>query len=225
MGALREFITLPPHNLFPVPKSLNADGAMLCEPLAVAVHAVEVGGIKGGEKVAVIGCGCLGLQICKLLDLAGAEVVLAVEPVKERRELAPSFGARKAIPPDDDPIAVCRGVNHGRLPDIVYEVAGPADALGLAQELVRPGGTLVYAGIHAGAMEIDFVQSRRKELVWKWVRRCLHGYPAAIDLIARKVIDPTVMVTHHWPLEKIADAHDVALAYGDGIIKGAIDLR
>jgi 2-desacetyl-2-hydroxyethyl bacteriochlorophyllide A dehydrogenase len=197
---------------------------MIAEPLAIAVHAKRVADIHGGETVSVVGCGPIGLLTMKVLDLAGADVVLAVEPVEERREAALECGAGRALSPDEDPVGVLKDMTGGRLADIVVEAAGPPDALRLAMRLVRPGGTLVYAGIHPGQMAIDFTLARRREMVWKWVRRTVNAYPETIELLASGKIDGKRFVTHHWPMEQAREAFQTAAAYRDGIIKGAVDV-
>jgi len=223
-GGLQEYITMPPRNVFPVPENLGADEAMLAEPLAIAVHAKRIAAIQGGETVAVVGCGPIGLLTTKVLELAGAAVVLAVEPVEERRKVAHECGAETAVSPDEDPVAAFEDMTDGRLADIVVEAAGPPDALRLAMRLVRPGGTLVYAGIHPGQMAIDFTLARRREMVWKWVRRTVNAYPETIELLASGKVDGRRFVTHHWPLKKTTEAFRVAAAYRDGIIKGGVDV-
>jgi L-iditol 2-dehydrogenase len=223
-GGLQEYVTMPSRNVFPVPEILGADEAMIAEPLAIAVHAKRIADIQGGETVAVVGCGPIGLLTMKALDLAGAAVVLAVEPVDERREVAHECGAETAVSPDEDPVGAFEDMTDGRLADIVVEAAGPPDALRIAMRLVRPGGTLVYAGIHPGQMAIDFTLARRREMVWKWVRRTVNAYPETIELLASGKIDGKRFVTHHWPMEKATEAFRVAAAYRDGIIKGAVDI-
>lgn len=223
-GGLQEFTPLPPENLFPVPPRLGPDPAMLAEPLAIAIHSRRIAAIRGGETVAVVGCGPLGLLITKMFHLAGADIRLAVEPIPERRRLAVQCGAERALSPDDDVPDALSDLTSGRLVDLVVEAAGPPEALALAMRLVRPGGTLIYVGIHPGPMHIDFTLPRRREMVWKWVRRAVHAYPEAIDLLATGRIDAADFVTHRWPLEAVAEAFETASAYRDGIIKGAIEV-
>lgn len=223
-GGFQEYMLMPARNLYPVPDHLGPDAAMLAEPLAIAVHARRIAGIAGGETVAVVGCGSLGLLITKVFDLAGARVLLAVEPLDVRRNLATRLGAAHAVHPDREPVKVLSDFTSGRLADVVVEAAGPPEALRLALRLVRPGGTLVYVGIHPGPMEIDFTPARRREMVWKWVRRTTHAYPEAINLLASGRVDAGMFVTHHWPLEKITEAFRFATGYLDGIVKGAVQM-
>lgn len=223
-GAFQEYVVMPPRNLFPVPDDLGPDEAMLAEPLAIAVHTRRIAGIQGGETVAVVGCGCLGLLTTKVFNLAGAHVVLAVEPIEVRRNLARECGAGQTVPPEQNPEDALSDLTSGRLADIVVEAAGPPEALKLAVRLVRPGGTLVYVGIHPGLMDIDFTLARRREMVWKWVRRTVNAYPESIDMLAQGQIDVDRFVTHRWPLERIADGFEAASAYLHGIVKGAVDI-
>src|SRR6476659_4154878 len=115
-GAYAELLVVPERiarvNRLPVPDGLAPEVAALVEPLACCLHGVERAGIGGGESVAVLGAGPIGLMLCACLADAGARpVVVGGRP--ERRELAPSFGA---VPGD------------GRDADVVIEAAGTEQA-------------------------------------------------------------------------------------------------
>src|SRR5699024_692762 len=84
-GGLRRFLTWPTERLVPLPSALStADGAML-EPLGVAVHAADLGHVRLGASVAVLGCGPIGLLLIQVARAAGAARVLATDPLPHRR--------------------------------------------------------------------------------------------------------------------------------------------
>ncbi|HYN95326.1 MAG TPA: alcohol dehydrogenase catalytic domain-containing protein, partial [Pilimelia sp.] len=98
-GGLRDYLAWPTDLLFGLPDALSdADGAML-EPLGVALHSLDLGHLRLGATVAVVGCGPIGLLLVQLARLAGAARVVAVDPLAHRREAATRLGADAALAP------------------------------------------------------------------------------------------------------------------------------
>jgi L-iditol 2-dehydrogenase len=209
-GALREFVAWPTHLLQPLPDALSdADGAML-EPLGVGLHAVDLGHVRLGATVAVVGCGPIGLLIVQLARVAGAARVLAVEPLEHRLRAARALGADGAVRPGEAGPAYWRE-EAGRGADVVFEVAGTGEAVDIAIAAVRPGGRVVLAGI-PGDDRIGFSAStaRRKGVTIALVRRMNRVYARAIDLVARRRVDVSGLVTDRYPLERVAGAFEAA---------------
>src|SRR6204780_4934128 len=145
-GMMREFMTWPAAQLFPLPDRLSdVDGAML-EPLGVAVHSVDLGHLPFCGSASVVGWGPIGLLLIQLLKAAGASSVLAIEPLAHRREAAARLGADLVA----DPGALGDGLMReltGHGVDVAFEAAGNDEGVGLAIASVRPGGRVVLAGI------------------------------------------------------------------------------
>ena len=100
---------------------------------------------------------------------------------------------------------------HGRGIDVTIEVAGTDDAVDLAVQVVRPGGTVVLAGI-PGTDRTSFPAStaRRKGLTLKLSRRMKEMYPRTISLVDRGLVDVRSLVTYTFPLEQTQEAFQVA---------------
>ena len=206
-GGLRQHIAWPTRRLHPLPESMDGVTGALLEPLGVAIHAVDLGHVEVGARVAVVGCGPIGLLLQQVLAAAGATVALAVEPLAHRREAAARMGAETVIAPD----AV--GAWDGQPVDVVFEAAGTDAAVNAALELARPGARIVLTGIPAGD-ETTFSAStaRRKGLTLVLVRRMKEVYPRAIRLAAAGAVDLRPLVTHRFSLEQADEAFAVAAA-------------
>lgn len=87
-GSLGQWITMPAHSGFPVPDRLSDDAVALLEPLGVALHTIDLARIRVGDRVAVLGAGCIGLCILQLARLAGADTVCVTDPLPWRLALA-----------------------------------------------------------------------------------------------------------------------------------------
>ena len=92
-AACGEYMTWPTAALHPLPDSLDGVAGAMLEPLGVAIHAHDLGHVRLGADVAVVGCGPIGLLIVQVARAAGARVALAVDPLEHRRAAAERAGA------------------------------------------------------------------------------------------------------------------------------------
>lgn len=211
-GALCEWLAWPEKNLFALPDELNEkDGAML-EPLGVALHAVDLGKLKAGMTVGVIGCGPIGLLIVQLAKLSGAAQVIATDKLLHRLEAAKSFGADLAfLAEDSHELGGFRAATHERGVDVAFEAAGVQDAVDTAFAAVAPGGKVILAGIPDNDQtSFSASMARRKGLTIKLVRRMKHTYPRTIELVRKGLVDVRSLVTHCYPLGQAVEAFRTA---------------
>ena len=206
-GAMREYLTWPSHLLPPLPDALtDPDGAVL-EPLGVAIHALDLGHVRLGASVMVVGCGPIGLLLIQVLRAAGAGRVVAVEPLAHRRAAAARYGAGDCLDPTGmtGPGDVREVLGDG--PDVVFEMAGTGEAVELAMTAARVGGRVVLGGIPADD-QIAFRASiaRRKGLTIAMARRMNDVYPRAIALVAAGQVDTATLVTHRLDLASAPEA-------------------
>ncbi len=190
-GAYAEYLLvsqrIAERNLLPVPPGLAPEVAALLEPLACCLHGIERAGIEGGEWVAVLGPGPIGLMLCAAATDAGARVTV-VGGRPERRELAREFGAE----PGD-----------GQGADVVFEAVGTAEAWQDASALVRPGGTVVFFG--GRELAVDTFRLHYEELT---LLGAFHHTPrhvrAALAFLASGAFPWERLVTHQVGLEQVA---------------------
>jgi L-iditol 2-dehydrogenase len=211
-GGLRDYLAWPTTLLHPVPDTLSdADAAML-EPLGVALHAHDLGKTRTGGVVAVIGCGPIGLCLSQLARVSGARQIVALEPLKHRREAAAAMGADVAFDADRDDIhASLAEATGGRGADVVFEAAGTDAAIALAVAAARPGGRVVLVGIpEQDTTTFPASVARRKGLTLKLSRRMKATYPRATRLAADGLVDISSIVTHNFPLTRADEAFQAA---------------
>jgi L-iditol 2-dehydrogenase len=215
-GGLREYVAWPTELLHTLPDGFTAaDGAIL-EPLGVAIHAVDLGHLRVGMSVGVVGCGPIGLLLIQVARAAGASTIVAVDPLAHRREAARRLGADLVLGPDEvgDPgtLAARAGGNpHGV--HVAFEVAGVDDAVALAVDAARPGARVVLVGI-PGEDRTSFPAgtARRKGLTLLLSRRMKEVYPRAIALVRSGRVDVRSVVSESFALEDVSKAFEVAVA-------------
>ncbi len=117
-GGLRQLMAWPRAQLEPLPESIDISAAALLEPLAVALHAVDLGQVGPGMRAGVFGCGPIGLMLVEALRRLGVESIVATDPLAHRREAARSLGAGEVRMPGR--------TLTGRV-DVAFEVSGEDD--------------------------------------------------------------------------------------------------
>jgi L-iditol 2-dehydrogenase len=227
-GALRERLVVPARNCYPVPDDMSDAAAALLEPLGVALHALDLAGSALGRRVAVIGCGGIGLLVLRLCRLAGARTLVALDPHPARLALARRWGATHALAgAAQERASDALGTTGGRGFDLVFECAWVGPALDAAVRMAAPGARLLLVGIPADD-DNPFCHStaRRHGLSLLWVRRMKHTYPRAIRLASGP--DPAValdeLVTHRYSLDQVAQAFATSAGYTDDVVRAVVEL-
>src|SRR5262249_41844990 len=135
-GALRQLMPWPEQQLHAVPESLTDAEAALLEPLGVALHALELGRVSPSASAGVFGCGPLGLLLVQALRIAGADVVVATDPLAHRAEAARGLGATNALQTRRAGTEVLPSRLREGL-DVAFEVAGDDEAVATALDTLR----------------------------------------------------------------------------------------
>jgi L-iditol 2-dehydrogenase len=200
-------MTWPTELLQPVPDSLSDAEAVLLEPAAIAVHAVDLAGVPSGGRVGVFGCGPLGLLIVQRLARLDVGRILATDLLEHRVEAAARMGATH-------PRRVSRetALESDAALDVAIEVAGTDAAVTDAIRAVRPGGRVVLVGIPA-ADRTSFPAglARRKGLTLTLCRRSRPGdLERVIVEVERGALDLSGIVTDRFALSDVSEAFRLA---------------
>ncbi|MBN2083760.1 MAG: alcohol dehydrogenase catalytic domain-containing protein [Anaerolineales bacterium] len=206
-GALREFLAWPGRACFPIPETMNFEDGVMLEPLGVAIHAVDLAQLRHEMRVAVLGCGPIGLLVLQLVRLFGVRHIFAAEVLAHRLEAARSLGADECRQVEEQASSL-DGIEP---PDVVFECAGTNGAVETAIDILRPGGRILLAGIpDDDRTSFRASVARRKGATIMLVRRMKHTYPRAIQLVGEKLLDVRSLVTHRFPLDRTEDAFQAA---------------
>jgi 2-desacetyl-2-hydroxyethyl bacteriochlorophyllide A dehydrogenase len=128
-----------------LPDGLDPGLGVFFANVETALNIIHDTPLRLGETALVFGQGVVGLLVTRLLELAGAGRVLAVDPLKKRRELARKVGAAEVFEPDDDLPERILETTAGRGADVAVEVSSSGAALQAAIDSVAAEGTVVVA--------------------------------------------------------------------------------
>jgi len=145
-GGYAEFALTRPNQCIPLPSGLSlADGAII-EPLAVALHGVNLSGLKAGDRVLVLGAGPIGLAVAFWAKRLGAATVAMQDVTEFQRERATDMGADVFVLDPQDPVGGAERALGGKA-DIVFECVGIPGLIEQAVQQVRPRGTILLLGL------------------------------------------------------------------------------
>ncbi|MGC6582614.1 MAG: galactitol-1-phosphate 5-dehydrogenase [Akkermansiaceae bacterium] len=140
-GAFAEWVIVPARILERIPEGLSFEEAAFTEPLAVALHAVNLVKVQQGESALVVGAGLIGLLVVQALKRAGCGEIIAIDLDRGRLDLAQKLGATAAFHSLEDEIELPAGGV-----DMAMEVVGAGPTLDLAIKSVRKGGRVGLVG-------------------------------------------------------------------------------
>jgi 2-desacetyl-2-hydroxyethyl bacteriochlorophyllide A dehydrogenase len=205
-GGFAEEACVPARCCWRIPGAVTDLDAMLTEPLAVVVRAVDRGTPHPVESVAVVGAGNLGLLALQVLRARGARV-LVVARSPARLPLARTLGADAVHAAVEGPLEAAARAFSGREGiDLVVETAGTPEAVTHALALVRPGGRVVLTGLPHEPTPVAFFSVVRREVTITGSMIYQDEFPAALALVAAGHVRTAPLVTHRFPLADIAAA-------------------
>ncbi|MFH5926540.1 zinc-dependent alcohol dehydrogenase [Roseomonas xinghualingensis] len=218
-GAMTKRIWVPRSQIVALPEHFSPLDAVMLEPLGVAIHAVDLAKPRLLERVALLGCGPIGLLILQVLKAAGAGEVLAVDPLEHRRAMAQRLGADRA----GSSLADIQAWTHGEGAPLVIEATNSPLGFRDAVLAARIGGRVVLVGIPDGdTYTLPAADARRRGLKIKFSRRMGEVYPRAIQLVQAGKVDVTSVVTHRVDLEGGPEAFRNHAEDKPGVIKTLI---
>jgi L-iditol 2-dehydrogenase len=206
-GAAAEYFTVRAEWLHKLPRHMTFTQGALVEPFSVAYAAVRAAGIDPSDRVAVLGAGPIGL-LAAMAAAGRNAAVTVIEPRADRRAKALAVGASGTLDPAaGDLAAQARDQTGGALFDVVIESAGHPAAMAQALTVAGNHGRIVYVGIDVGQTvpaELGLIQARSLRI--QGIVGSAGIWPQAIRFLASGVVDPTPIVTAHYPLEVATQA-------------------
>ncbi len=212
--------------VYKIPESIPEEIAVLTEPVAVATRAVEracapglpqVGdGYSIGSRVAVLGCGPIGLLVIAVLRDSGAGTIIATDLVDSRLDMAKRMGADVVInvgqTTSEKRLEQIQELTDGVGVDIALECAGLPIVFSEALDVVRRGGKVIEVGHYtdSGETRVRPHQICNKDLdvcgVWAYPQI---QFQTALDFLQRTRAPLHELITHHLPLNQLETGIDM----------------
>lgn len=207
-GAFAEYLVLPACNLHMLPATLPLRHGAFVEPLAAVIQTFELTDLAPGDTVVVMGAGRLGVLICKVAALKGAQVA-AVSRSPYKLQLARKFGARVILEPDGGLRERVLAMTDGLGADVVVECTGDPKGIESAMGLVRPRGTVCLKSTPGDQTPPFPLTSAVVDEIRVQGSRC-GPFGKAIRLMLRHGLPMEELISAEYELEEIQAAIEAA---------------
>src|SRR6185295_15301448 len=220
MAGLAEYSVVPVAGLFPLPSSLPiVESAVLGCAVFTAYGAVRhAAELRGGERVAVVACGGVGLNVIQIARAFGASQIIAVDVSDEKLEIARELGATDTVRVSGDVTKTVFELTKGRGVDVAFEVLGRPETFTQALDLLGDGGRMIAVGIAAGLttapVGITRLVRRGLRIIGSYGARTRADMPEIVRLAALGTFRLETFVTRQYPLAEV-DAAYQALSRGE----------
>jgi (R,R)-butanediol dehydrogenase / meso-butanediol dehydrogenase / diacetyl reductase len=194
-GGYAEYAVTRPNQCIKLPASASlADGAII-EPLAVALHGVNMSGLKQGDKILILGAGPIGLAVAFWARRKGAADIVIQDLNDFQRARACDMGASGFTVDPTDPIGGAERALGGKA-DIVFECVGVPGLIEQAISQVRPRGTILLLGLCTKPDTFNSFAMLSKEV--RLVTSAFftrQEYEEALDALNAGAAEPRLLVT------------------------------
>lgn len=192
-----------------------AVGLLGCGVMAGLGAALNTGGVKRGDSVAVIGCGGVGVAAIAGAALAGATTIIAVDIDAKKLERAKDLGATHTVDSSaGDPVEEIRALTGGFGADVVIDAVGRPETYKQAFYARDLAGTVVLVGVPTPEMTLELplldVFGRGGSLKSSWYGDCLpsRDFPMLVDLYKQGKLDLDAFVTERITIDQVEEAFD-----------------
>ncbi len=225
-GAASEYFCVDQEKVTRLPDTMSYDDGAMIEPLAVTVHAARRFEEISGAKVAVLGCGPIGILLAQTCKALGAEKVMVTDVSDRRLELARQCGVDFAVNTRErefgEAMAACFGPDKA---DVIYDCAGNNVTINQAIGSARKGSKLVLVAVFAEMAKADLFTLNDHELDLDTTMMYRHeDYVEAIRLVEEGKIKLQPLQSMHFPFERYLEAYQYIEANKETSMKVLIDV-
>lgn len=217
-GAFSDYVAVPAKKCYTLPKAVSFEEASLVEPLAVAVHAVNLASLEKNESICIIGSGAIGLMTLQVAKERGVRNIIVLDTLEYRLAVARKLGATSTINvTKENPVQKILAEGGA---EIVFEAVGHQQTVQQGLAMVKKGGTVVIIGMLEAMMQLPMLDITVKEIE-------LHGsygytsedFQQALDLIAKRKVEVIPLITHLLPLDSIQHGFEILSLGAENVIK------
>lgn len=212
-GTQAEYVRIPhaDTSLYKLPIDVDDDAiVMLSDILPTGFECGVINGkIQPGNTVAIVGAGPIGLAALLTAQFYSPAQIIMVDPDNYRLEVAKRLGATAIINnKNTDAVNVIMELTKKRGVDTAIEAVGIPETFVLCENIVAPGGTIANIGVHGvkADLHLEKLWSHNITITTRLVDTVTT--PMLINTVIANKINPNVLISHHYPFDKISEAYD-----------------
>jgi threonine dehydrogenase-like Zn-dependent dehydrogenase len=228
-GAQAEYLKVPyaQANLAKIPDELTDEQVVLLADIAsTGFGGAEAARIRIGDSVVVFAQGPIGLCATAGAKLMGASLIISVDGDEHRLAMSKRMGADVTLDYREvDVVAEVKRLTDGGA-DVAIEALGTQQTFESSLRSLRPAGTLSSLGVYSGKLQIPYEAFAAGIGDHRIVTTLCPGgkerMRRLMEVVRHGRVDLRPLLTHTFPLEKIADAYELFGERRDGVLKVAI---
>jgi 2-desacetyl-2-hydroxyethyl bacteriochlorophyllide A dehydrogenase len=228
-GGMAEFCPAPTSQVYELPDSVSDEEATFLDPMIAALHAVDVGGPKLLDKVAVYGAGPIGLLIAQFVKLHGAVQTFLCDVAEENVAAAKAVGVDFAVNvagSEEDFVDLVLKETEQEGVHLVYNTVGSTGSIEQSLRLLRKGGTLVLMATKEKDLQFPALALSGERTVKTSSNAMYRDFPRALELLAARKLSVAPLITHRFGLSQALEAFDIACNKAtSGAIKVILDCQ
>lgn len=222
-GGFAEYATLTKGSLiYKIPEDMPLEKALLIEPYACSMHAIERAAITEQDVVVISGMGCLGLGMVTIAKKQRPKCLIALDLNEERLEKAKEFGCDVAINPAKENLEeIIKAKTQGYGCDVYIEATGHPGSVTQGLDMICKGGRFIEFSLFLEPVTCDWsVIGDGKELNMYGVSLSQGCFPKVIQGLCQEMLQSDGVVSHKFALEDYEKAFEQS-GKGNGSIKVA----
>lgn len=235
-----EFFVTTPERTVSLPNI--KDKYVVAQPLGTVIHAckklfqplfqaygsvneeldINTWNLKG-KSVAIIGQGSIGLLFTSLMKMFNADIIIGIDPINYRLDVAKTMGASHVINPySSNSFEMVNEITNGRLVDLAIEAVGKDSTVNDCFPLTRRNGVVLAFGVPRKAL-YDFLFSdffnKELKLISSLGPNVQLEFPIAVDMVVNEKIDVDHIISHRMEFDNIQKAFEMAAEKKNNVIK------
>ena len=212
-GTQAEFVRIPyaDTSLYPIPAGADEDAlVMLSDILPTGFECGVLNGkVAPGSSVAIVGAGPIGLAALLTAQFYSPAQIIMIDLDPNRLEVAKRFGATAAVNSGDGhALEAVMQLTVGRGVDTAIEAVGIPATFEMCQKIIGAGGTIANIGVHGTKVDLHLenLWDRNITITTRLVDTV--STPMLLKVVGSHKIDPKLLITHHFKLDRILDAYE-----------------
>lgn len=226
-GTASEYFAVDAAKVTPLPETMSYDEGAMIEPLAVTVHAAKRFPELKGARVAILGCGPIGILLMQSCKALGAASVLVTDVSDYRLSVARSVGADYAVNTrETDMELALRDAFGSDKADVIYDCAGNDITMGQAIRCARKGSTIVLVAVFSKLASVDLAVLNDHELELNTSMMYRHeDYVDAIRLVSEGKVQMRPLMSRHFAFRDYLKAYQYIDENREMTMKVIIDVQ
>jgi alcohol dehydrogenase len=212
-GTQAEYVRTPhaDSSLYPIPDGADEEAlVMLSDILPTGFECGVLNGkVAPGNVIAIIGAGPIGLAALLTAQFYSPAEIIMVDLDDNRLDVAKRFGATTCInSADGKTVEAIMELTEKRGVDTAIEAVGIPATFELCEKIIASGGTIANIGVHGTKVDLHLENLWHRNITITTRLVDTVSTPMLLRSLRSRKIDPTRLITHHFTLDRIADAYE-----------------